>query len=1743
MSAAGGPDPFLVPYLPFFFTRSIGKRKRDADQEDEDDSFAYISSRGKTKTASIRRRMCQRYIKRMLSRDNCVDRTDLENKRFPEHEEFIAAWVPPIRKNTTARVYKRGFSGVVDYVDNSGRYVPEEVELEDSSDRPGMPMASTGYTNKVAGGYTCKRADDQLLDGGDDDEDEVLPPYGQSDKEDYAWSDESEWSDEEREAKPAKQPEQPAPKAAEGDGKENVAAYMPLVNGKKVDVSNGDVDDDLRDYTRTGRQRSTLSAKAKRFWKTREEAPMPAVVGSTKFLSSDDIRTIVAEEFEKMRATWDEVEKPKLELEAHNIYHQYEGMVEALRAEIMDLETRRLEGHLNTYACLRVQTSKEVRTQCAASSETIRTICEKLWIVDLLHGEPPEPPRRPERKKINSARGKKKSGTKAAAEKESWSDFIASEDEFPMEVPARTKWVHRFGSDTDEEAAERPPPWKEVKCEEDDLEMSAARDESDDTVVSPEVPDEISADEGTIPVEDVASSMDANAEESGEEMIIEPSFPAPAPRSESPTSPKTPPPLLKQNGDLEVTGADESMEELNTATVLPPVPRRDSGGPSTAPVPPSKPGRDHGVISLVSDDEPSSPTKPQPPANMPGAKPSGFPTSRLAKYMGKASNPPVSVDGSSSSTDDRAVPNSEKAKKRRIPVGGKIPRDVPRFTKPKSTRSKASQALQAEKALDGYFIKYWSLAGNDSRLLKSVNRARQDAEFGILPDLRTLKQKLHHRLVMEFVHFVQGLHAPPEDEEGVEKVDPGTIRDQWVEAHNREQEKSDFQMFIEFRLAEKTYDDVDDRILDEIASASEADAEEVSVHSQEEEDSDLGARQPATRKRSFKPTVNKGTLRRPTSGNNTIRRAVPRSSSPISVEDIASGESDGPKEQRLPHPKGRREIKAIQPENLATLNIRNKRRQQDAQIASRAKAQQKRFNGPEKKILINLGHDDSEEDIFIPNFLARELFDHQVQGVQFMWKNILMVKQPSADGHGMRHAGCILAHAQGLGKTIQTITLIYTLFREIARNNPAVPEHLKNKQALIVVPPIVLENWAREFNQWVARSQDADSRLVRVLSTALTLGDMQRLEQIRDWHENGGVLLATYDYITGMHKNLVLAEAKLQMDPRKETELASFVALRKTLFEGASLIVCDEGHYIKNSESQRANALGLFQTPSRVLLTGTPLQNHLSEYWVMIDYAVNNYLGDLKEFRNAYENPINNGLHIDSTEMDKKLSRLRLYALTKLIEPIVQRKDTSVLKTELKPKTEYVIDCKVTQLQYELLRAYLTNADLREENAATVLARVPSLKQLCAHPQIFKEELEKKKSGAVAKKARIDKATPATDPGLLALTSEPGQDEIGEDENTAADGLLQTLYPTFDEIFAKYSPGERSRGGSREGSVDGEDDRRLTGSDTVDIVHSNKMKVLVEIVRTTKNMGKKILIFTSSIPTLYFIVETLKKEQINVLSFDGSTSLVKRQRDIDAFNKESKCTAFAISLKAGNLGINLSAASRVILFDLTWNPSDAEQAISRAYRYRQQEEVIVYRIQAHDTFESTLYKKNIQKLALSKHVVDQKQTSRNFTKAEMKQYFRVPDMSDSWQLSPEDEDELFPVENPDPPLEAVLRNLREDLVAVRKHSDMLQEVEDEMNDEEKAASTQFYEDEKARRRMGMARRASSSASMNIPPSPVKPVTPVTPVTPNLGPEMPRTGSMIEQLLGGFGGFGGFPGVNVNPSSWMFKSTFPPPNGE
>ncbi|XP_058066103.1 uncharacterized protein LOC131215727 [Anopheles bellator] len=391
------------------------------------------------------------------------------------------------------------------------------------------------------------------------------------------------------------------------------------------------------------------------------------------------------------------------------------------------------------------------------------------------------------------------------------------------------------------------------------------------------------------------------------------------------------------------------------------------------------------------------------------------------------------------------------------------------------------------------------------------------------------------------------------------------------------------------------------------------------------------------------------------------------------------------------------------------------------------------YNVPDEqgRVVINVGHADGEEDIFLAPQIARIIKPHQIGGVRFLFDNIIesIERYDSSTGFG-----CILAHSMGLGKTLQLVCFCDIFLR-----------HTSSKTVLVIMPINTLQNWLNEFNTWLP--DDATNSPLRNHGEVRSrnfrihiLNDSHktlksRAKVVLEWAKNGGVLLIGYEMYRLLSQKKMTKKKKKKNkkggpagpEPEPVEEEKESTEEQRNMFDdihealvkpGPDLVVCDEGHRIKNSHASISVALKQIKSKRRVVLTGYPLQNNLLEYWCMVDFVRPNYLGTKTEFSNMFERPIQNGQCIDSTPQDIKLMRYRAHVLHSLLLGFVQRRSHSVLQTSLPQKEEYVLQIRMTEFQRKLYSVFM-NEVVRTKAVPNPLKAFAVCCKIWNHPDVL----------------------------------------------------------------------------------------------------------------------------------------------------------------------------------------------------------------------------------------------------------------------------------------------------------------------------------------------------------------------------------------------------------------------------------------
>ncbi|GAA6057817.1 hypothetical protein JCM3770_004290 [Rhodotorula araucariae] len=531
-------------------------------------------------------------------------------------------------------------------------------------------------------------------------------------------------------------------------------------------------------------------------------------------------------------------------------------------------------------------------------------------------------------------------------------------------------------------------------------------------------------------------------------------------------------------------------------------------------------------------------------------------------------------------------------------------------------------------------------------------------------------------------------------------------------------------------------------------------------------------------------------------------------------------------------------------------------------------------------------------------------------------------------------ANAILADEMGLGKTLQTLALIAYLAETHGHKGPH----------LLVCPLSVLTSWMTEIARWLP-----DFTAIRYHGP---VGERIRLKsEFADTRPD--LVVTTYEAF--------VAEA-------------SWFKSQRTW----GVVALDEGHRIKNNESQAALALQGIKARMRLILTGTPLQNNLVELWALLHFLypavfpANTY----KPFRDAFD--LSNGLY-DATFLNKA---------QKLLGDVVmlrRTKDGVAGELSVPPREELTLYVPLSPIQRFWYQRLLTRSDV---NTLGELFGDEAAFSAAAHDHAQQQVLKavgKKKGPAAARLARMQKA-------LASAASGSGDDEQDNKVVDAKGGEVEYDGDGTEQAVAqvkKVIEEEKQNGAS--GSAyqklmvllmqlrkccchpyllpNSEPDGELTVDEHV-VAASAKLVALDKLLKDVLPKGERVLIFSGFTRMLDILEDHLNLRGYKYARLDGSTSRPRRALDIRLFQQEdSPLQVYLISTRAGGLGINLTAATTVVLHDQDFNPQVDIQAIARAHRIGQTKTVRVYRLVTQGSVEEQAMTRLRKKLYLSVKVM------------------------------------------------------------------------------------------------------------------------------------------------------------------------------
>ncbi|XP_070614106.1 SWI/SNF-related matrix-associated actin-dependent regulator of chromatin subfamily A containing DEAD/H box 1 [Erythrolamprus reginae] len=479
----------------------------------------------------------------------------------------------------------------------------------------------------------------------------------------------------------------------------------------------------------------------------------------------------------------------------------------------------------------------------------------------------------------------------------------------------------------------------------------------------------------------------------------------------------------------------------------------------------------------------------------------------------------------------------------------------------------------------------------------------------------------------------------------------------------------------------------------------------------------------------------------------------------------------------------------------------------------------------------------------------------------------------------------ILADEMGLGKTIQAIAFLAYLY-QVGDVGPH----------LIVVPASTIDNWIREINLWCPELQilfyygsQEDRRHAR----------MDIHNKVADFN----VIVTTY--------NSAISSAE-------DRSLFRKMKLNYAIF--------DEGHMLKNMSSVRYQYLMTINAKSRLLLTGTPVQNNLLELMSLLNFVMPHmFSSSTSEIRRIFSSKTK------ASEEHSIYEKERITHAKQIIKPFILRRVKEEVLQQLPPKKEIVEQCEMSEKQeklYQDLFNCLKKSIDGQEKSSEMRNVMMQLRKMANHPLLHRQYF-------TSEKLRIMSKLMLKEP----THCEANPDLIFEDMSVMTDYELHLLCKQYANIH----------------------DFKLEMDLILD---SGKFRTLASILSEFKEKGDRVVLFSQFTMMLDILEVLLKHEQHRYLRLDGKTQISDRIHLIDEFNSDMGIFIFLLSTKAGGLGINLTSANVVILHDIDCNPYNDKQAEDRCHRVGQTREVQVIRLISKGTIEESMLKISQQKLKL-----------------------------------------------------------------------------------------------------------------------------------------------------------------------------------
>ena len=633
----------------------------------------------------------------------------------------------------------------------------------------------------------------------------------------------------------------------------------------------------------------------------------------------------------------------------------------------------------------------------------------------------------------------------------------------------------------------------------------------------------------------------------------------------------------------------------------------------------------------------------------------------------------------------------------------------------------------------------------------------------------------------------------------------------------------------------------------------------------------------------------------------------------------------------------------------------------------------------------------------------------------------------------------------GLGKTVQVASLLHGMLTA-----------KRHRVALVVCPLSVIPAWSRELRIWapslrvVVLHGMTSSKLTKAMALAVRKG---RTVCVTTY---GQVRSQVGFFSCGQHsgKGYGVWENCVQMALSDEHKASRLKKLKRRVFSGCKstgrsmynfqycCVVLDEGQAIKNHLSKIAIAARKIPSRQRLILTGTPIQNNLTELWSLFDFISQRdheksedsidltedmefsneglNLGSLVDFNLRIANSIEVANQSDATEQELRAGKIASQALAVKIRPFLLRrtkagvfgerareKDKEGRKEVKAPQMTVPLSVVNSLTQIRVGNEEESNVCVDTSVNSTGVTRSTHSNSTSSHkPCRLSKKLDivvwlplssvqREIYAAFLKSKQVKLALNKFNSPLVAinvlrkicchpaLLHGEGAKEIAELLHMQKDGDKNLSEKMGLNVATKCI-------GDWMNSENFNRNKYSYGVET-----SCKLQFLLSLLPRLKDEGHRTLVFTSTRIMLDIIEQAVTEAGLTSIRIDGEIVSQERQKRVQRFNDEGEGDVMLLTIGVGGVGLTLTAASRVVLFSPDWNPTRDQQAIDRCFRIGQSKNVTAYRLITCNTVEESVYRRAVWKTGISSAVMKSNFSKAWSTKDELKRLFTLENPSAS----------------------------------------------------------------------------------------------------------------------------------------------------